>query len=612
VSKKQITIIFIAIAIFLGMRISSVSAATFYVSNSGKDSNPGTSEAQPWKTIDKVNKSAFQPGDSVLLKRGDLWREQLRIVWSGVDGSPVTFGDYGTGDLPMLHGGTIIPPSDWVGPDAQGIYSYSLGYNIGNFSEDSVVLPQASDETLKDGNWFIFRSAIAPYPSTVYYRPSSGTPANHITDRVGRGTCVSFDSGNNSYVTIQNISAFLCVGIYATASNGSLHDITVKGSSFKNAGIQFITRNGNGNSHITIIGNQIINAPEGVYVGGMDNGPENSDYVTIFGNTIKDTGILVDSKHTGGDEEGIGLQNISNSVISDNEIFGGAKGGGISYWTNMNAVDATNNQFSRNYIHDILGSGIIPGGSGNNNSNATVTNNIIAHCSAGPPASYSKYNGGLRLNRAQSGSSLIANNTVFDCDVGINLYSLPDNYVIKNNLILGNRQENVAREGNGIFNNILSNNLYYPNGSNLFFYVNKFYDLAGWQNITHQDANSISADSQFLNPSGNFSQPSDFKLQASSPAIDAGADVGLTSDFEGTPVPQGASPDIGAFEYSSGSPTYDNSDLNQDNSVDSADLDILKSDFLKLTANLSNSRSDINSDGQCTVRDLGILMSGWK
>jgi hypothetical protein len=56
---------------------------------------------------------------------------------------------------------------------------------------------------------------------------------------------------------------------------------------------------------------------------------------------------------------------------------------------------------------------------------------------------------------------------------------------------------------------------------------------------------------------------------------------------------------------------FSSADINQDNSTDSADLDILKSDFLKITANFSNPRADINIDGQCTVRDLGILMSGW-
>lgn len=58
-------------------------------------------------------------------------------------------------------------------------------------------------------------------------------------------------------------------------------------------------------------------------------------------------------------------------------------------------------------------------------------------------------------------------------------------------------------------------------------------------------------------------------------------------------------------------PQYD-SDLNVDSKIDLGDFNILKTDFLKLTANLTNLRSDINRDGRCTVRDAGIMMSGWK
>jgi len=46
-----------------------------------------------------------------------------------------------------------------------------------------------------------------------------------------------------------------------------------------------------------------------------------------------------------------------------------------------------------------------------------------------------------------------------------------------------------------------------------------------------------------------FVDSSDYSLNSSSPLIDAGADVGLTHDFAGTPVPQGQKPDIGLFEY---------------------------------------------------------------
>ena len=39
----------------------------------------------------------------------------------------------------------------------------------------------------------------------------------------------------------------------------------------------------------------------------------------------------------------------------------------------------------------------------------------------------------------------------------------------------------------------------------------------------------------------------DFHLQSNSPAIDAGTDVGLTSDFDGNPIV--GTPDIRAFGY---------------------------------------------------------------
>ncbi|KKR43260.1 MAG: hypothetical protein UT79_C0007G0009, partial [Candidatus Moranbacteria bacterium GW2011_GWC2_40_12] len=35
-------------------------------------------------------------------------------------------------------------------------------------------------------------------------------------------------------------------------------------------------------------------------------------------------------------------------------------------------------------------------------------------------------------------------------------------------------------------------------------------------------------------------------------------------------------------------------------------------DFQKLAASLTNPKSDIDGDGQATVKDVGIMMSGWR
>jgi len=43
--------------------------------------------------------------------------------------------------------------------------------------------------------------------------------------------------------------------------------------------------------------------------------------------------------------------------------------------------------------------------------------------------------------------------------------------------------------------------------------------------------------------------PTDYHLQSGSPAIDAGYIVPVTNDFDSNPRLQGASCDIGAYEY---------------------------------------------------------------
>lgn len=68
--------------------------------------------------------------------------------------------------------------------------------------------------------------------------------------------------------------------------------------------------------------------------------------------------------------------------------------------------------------------------------------------------------------------------------------------------------------------------------------------FASYQSTEGKDANSIATDPNFVNYAA-----SDFHLQSTSAAINAGVNVSLTSDYAGTSVPQGSLPDIGAYEY---------------------------------------------------------------
>ncbi len=102
-------------------------AATYYVSTAGFDTNSGT-QAAPWKTIAKVNSSTFQPGDFILFKRGEMWREQLVPPSSGSPGNPITFSAYGTGENPIISGAVIPQASQWT--NAYGVEKENMWAGI--------------------------------------------------------------------------------------------------------------------------------------------------------------------------------------------------------------------------------------------------------------------------------------------------------------------------------------------------------------------------------------------------------------------------------------------------------------------------------------------------
>jgi hypothetical protein len=90
-------------------------ATTYYVSSStGSNSNNGTTALTAWQTIAHVNGQTFQPGDSILFKRGDVWNESLVPPSSGSSGSPIAFDAYGTGAAPNLTGYYAVPTNAWV------------------------------------------------------------------------------------------------------------------------------------------------------------------------------------------------------------------------------------------------------------------------------------------------------------------------------------------------------------------------------------------------------------------------------------------------------------------------------------------------------------------
>ena len=95
----------------LGVTLFSASACyatDYYVSwFAGSDENNGLSVNSPWKSLSRVNRNKFQPGDQVLLHAGETWHEQLRPPSSGSVDSPIVFSSYGTGSRPILEGSRV-------------------------------------------------------------------------------------------------------------------------------------------------------------------------------------------------------------------------------------------------------------------------------------------------------------------------------------------------------------------------------------------------------------------------------------------------------------------------------------------------------------------------
>jgi hypothetical protein len=155
-------------------------ATTYYVSSSsGNDTYSGT-QAQPFKSIAKVNQlqSSLKAGDQVLFKCGDTWRgEILTVTKSGASGSPITYSSYPTGcaNRPVLSG--TQPISGWTVYSGK-IYVADLtaGANAGRF-------PNGINQLFRDGQ----RQLLGRWPNLDagdggYATVDAQPDTTHLTD----------------------------------------------------------------------------------------------------------------------------------------------------------------------------------------------------------------------------------------------------------------------------------------------------------------------------------------------------------------------------------------------------------------------------------------------
>ena len=108
-------IVIVAVVATANMELAAT-AATYYVSASGNDSNDGLKPETAWKTIAKVQGFSLQPGDIVLFEGGQTFNGTIKTASSGTAAAPIRFSSYGSG-MAGIHA-----PSDAADKATHAIY----------------------------------------------------------------------------------------------------------------------------------------------------------------------------------------------------------------------------------------------------------------------------------------------------------------------------------------------------------------------------------------------------------------------------------------------------------------------------------------------------------
>jgi len=405
----------------------------YYVDSvSGSDSNLGTSEDMPWKSLSKVNSHDFLPGDIIRFKRGSSWDGGLDIHNSGDMSNPIVFTDYGAGDKPVIEdpGGwsTIVwIDTDWIIVEnlvlrdvkdqavrVKGDHNIvrnceidNVGIGVGVYGQHNLITqnyvhdlhmvqntPGGDDDYGAVGIWFFNSNNEASYNRLVNCIAPSydyGTDGGAVEIHVGSGSYSSIYVHHNY---AEHTNGFMEIG----GQGDSVHDVTVAY-------------------------NLILNCGTDAFLG----------------------------IHTAG-SWGVDIENIRmqhNTIVEHNP------GGGGRRWA------------------------------------------LISFSSENQPG--------------------------------------PNDFRMQNNLIYVDWFSNVVGHGPNITHD---HNLIYrvePNDCSLGF--------------TPHETDIIDQNPNFVNL-GSWGSPEDYHLQSASPAIDAGAALGYSLDFDNNTVPVGTAPDIGAYEYS--------------------------------------------------------------
>lgn len=545
--------------------VSSVHAATYYVDiNRGNDSNNGTSISTPWQNIGKLRtvRNSIVAGDTILLACDSAWNGGVYIDsgFVGTSTSRITITSYAPSGVtcgsnkPTLMRYTDTTEGSWVW-DAGNSRWYISGpgyYGTGSF----LLGPTASTPSIRDGQPFggaesmpnrerghLF--SITNQPKNYLYTAGGVNPVTYYNGvRYLYAAALDFYGESGSYTTVEGLKFTDCgrsVRIWGdpglenhgfifrnnevdqcnniidfdASAWGQVTDYEVSNNQFTNIysyGIHVGSRSG---PNVLIKDNYFqdiaLSDPSGgaVYVQGQ----EINQNVLVTGNEISYVHFGIDDQT---DPGALYAENFSSGITFENNYVH------HSHLCMTDNSGQSTNVFRNNICNTDLGINISDA-SGGGESFPTVINNtflcsanrFIEHTTSGQESCIANY-------PSSSSVPIIKNNLI---------YRSPD-LVTSVNTIL-------RHDGNFSSLDDTTNNIWQASPPATVF-------AHTWIGPDSYDASNVRvADIGVISTSPATAM--DARLTESSPAIDAGINLSLTTDYLGNPIY--GTPDIGAFEY---------------------------------------------------------------
>lgn len=305
-------------------------ATTYYVdARTGDDSNSGTTPDKPWKTLDKVSSTTFNPGDHILLRAGSIW-----------EGDGAYKNGSAAGDSLKASGNTLWPKGNGTKEAPIVIDAYDL-----DDSGNAIYTVSSRPVINGNGTYGIGSKRTLPSAPVMIYNQDGFEINNLEVTNVPKASRDDKDAYKK-----QGDAQRAGILIYETDQDRQFSHIRVSGCYVHDVQSEHpnkATDNSVGGSKATggiIILGAYLN-PDGIWqVGGANSNNTALPESDKGKSRVKIDDILIERNYV----KRTGLEGIRTSVPSDNKSSG-----------NTFNQTLTNVTFRNNYLEDIAGDGIV-------------------------------------------------------------------------------------------------------------------------------------------------------------------------------------------------------------------------------------------------------------